>query len=93
MSTVVSPEEAFGAGTSPDQLKALYPADLVDKLAQELSEEDNLLRNYVQKGRLEQWFPGIKRWAVEEAKRGLNGGGYVNGASAEEDDGDVEMAE
>jgi hypothetical protein len=47
----------------------LYPSEKVEKLAQELSDEDKVLKNYIDKGRLGQWFPGMKKWAMDAATR------------------------
>lgn len=59
----MSPDDVLGAGCDPDDLKPRYgdgAEHLREPLARDLTTEDDLLRYYVERGRLDLWFPGVK---------------------------------
>ena len=62
------PKSLLGAGTLPDDYRTRFPENeeqIRDKIAADMSKEDQLLKRYLEKGRLEAWWNGI----VDRVKR------------------------
>ncbi|KAI9822746.1 MAG: hypothetical protein M1832_002979 [Thelocarpon impressellum] len=61
------PSEVLGAGCTPQELGTRFPEDLREQVAHDLREEDARLQQFIEAGRLEDWYLGI----VEAAKKSI----------------------
>ncbi|KAI9751557.1 MAG: hypothetical protein M4579_006012 [Chaenotheca gracillima] len=61
------PSTVLGAGCTARDLQSMFPEDMCEAIAKDLSTEDDQLSVYIEKGRLDEWYTGI----VEAAKNSV----------------------
>ncbi|KAI9805571.1 MAG: hypothetical protein M1825_000822 [Sarcosagium campestre] len=63
----LGPLDVLGAGTTAKELEDSFPEDVRGAIAMDMKKEDEQLQHYINKGRLNDWFAGVR----DAAKRSV----------------------
>ncbi|KAI9877864.1 MAG: hypothetical protein M1830_002605 [Pleopsidium flavum] len=73
-----TPDDVLGAGCTTEDLRDRYPEGAEDHrepVARDMTTEDDLLQYYIDKGRLDQWFPGVMAAAKQSVRNDADAAG------------------